>query len=132
VFIVMDNESVSVNGSRCLISYVNVVVLLIITIKDELFAAFVSLRIIVYLAILGVNIPCRIADSYRPSMLMLSESNLCVPMVPIHISSPRVFVNSSCRVLCLVVTISQVHGNSDECHQVYYNAVLNESIIVPG
>jgi hypothetical protein len=29
MFVIMDNKSVSVNGSMCLISYINVVVLLI-------------------------------------------------------------------------------------------------------
>jgi hypothetical protein len=47
VFSVVDNKSVSVNGSRFLISYMNVVVLLINkilnTIQNELHATFVSL-----------------------------------------------------------------------------------------
>jgi hypothetical protein len=43
---------------------VNVVVLLINTIKKELPATFVPLKIIVYLIILAVNLPCRIDDSY--------------------------------------------------------------------
>jgi hypothetical protein len=56
---------------------VNVVVLLINTIKNELSVTFVSLGIFVYLAILAVNLPYRFIDSYQPSILMLSESNLC-------------------------------------------------------
>jgi hypothetical protein len=45
VFHVMDNKSVSINGSRCLISYVNVVILLINknTIQNMLPVTFVSL-----------------------------------------------------------------------------------------
>jgi hypothetical protein len=62
-----------------LISYVNVVVLLIKilnTIKDELPVTFVSLGVFVYSVILGINLPCRFLDSYGSSMLSLSESNL--------------------------------------------------------
>jgi hypothetical protein len=55
---------------------VNVVVLLTNTIKNDLSVTFVPLRIIVYPAILVVNLLCRIADSYQPSMFILSESNL--------------------------------------------------------
>jgi hypothetical protein len=43
---------------------VNVGVLLINIIKDELPANLVPLRIIVYPAILEINLPCRFADSY--------------------------------------------------------------------
>jgi hypothetical protein len=49
----MDNNSFSVNGSRCLISYVNVVVLIIKiqnTIQNELVATFVSLGGFLYSA----------------------------------------------------------------------------------
>jgi ribosomal protein S8E len=56
---------------------VNVVVLLINIIKNKLSATFVSLGVIVYSAIIVVNLSWRFADSYRSSMLMLSESNLC-------------------------------------------------------
>jgi hypothetical protein len=55
----MDNKSVSVNRSRCLISYVNVVVLLIKilnTIRNELSATFVSLGVFVYSTILALNL----------------------------------------------------------------------------
>jgi hypothetical protein len=45
VFAEMDNKSVLVNGSRCSISYVNVVLIIKIqnTIQNESFATFVSL-----------------------------------------------------------------------------------------
>jgi hypothetical protein len=72
VFVVMDNKSISFNGSMCLISYINVVVLLIKTlntIQNELSATFVSLGVFVYFAILALNLPCRFVDSYGPSML---------------------------------------------------------------
>jgi hypothetical protein len=72
-------------------------------------------------------------------------SPICVVlMVPILISSPRVLVE--CSVFSR--TIGRVLVNSAECHQhdydvdrctsiveghqVYYNVVSNESIIVPG
>jgi hypothetical protein len=42
----------------------NVGVLLINTIKDELHMTLVTLGIIVYPAILDVNLPCRFTDSY--------------------------------------------------------------------
>jgi hypothetical protein len=61
VLVVMDNKSLSVNGSRCLISYVNVVILLIKilnTIQNELPATFVSLSVFMYCAILALNLPC--------------------------------------------------------------------------
>jgi hypothetical protein len=61
VFVVMDNKSVSVNGSGCLISYMNVVVLLIKIlniIPNELPMTFVSLDVFVYSAILGGNLSC--------------------------------------------------------------------------
>jgi hypothetical protein len=61
VFDEMDNKSISVNGSRCLISYVNVVVLIIkiqSTIQIELPATFVSLGGFVYSTILALNLPC--------------------------------------------------------------------------
>jgi hypothetical protein len=69
VFAEMDNKSISVNGSRCLISYVNVVVLIIKiqnTIQNELPVTFVSLGVFVYSTILALNLPCRFADSYGP------------------------------------------------------------------
>jgi hypothetical protein len=59
VFAIMDNKSFSVNRSRCLISYVNVVVLLIKilnTIRNELSATFVSLGVFVYSTILALNL----------------------------------------------------------------------------
>jgi hypothetical protein len=61
----MDHKSVSVNGSRCLISYVNVVVLIIKiqnTIQNELPVTFVSLSVFVDSAILALNLPCRFAE----------------------------------------------------------------------
>jgi hypothetical protein len=79
VFTVMDNKSVSVNGSTCLISYVNVVILLIKilnTIQNELLVTFVSLSVFMYCAILDFNLPCQFADLYGPSMLSLSKSKL--------------------------------------------------------
>jgi hypothetical protein len=79
VLVVMDNKSLSVNGSRCLISYVNVVILLIKilnTIQNELPVTFVSLSVFMYCAILALNLPCRFVDSYGPSMLSLSKSKL--------------------------------------------------------
>jgi hypothetical protein len=36
------------------------------TIKNELPATFVSLKVFVYSAILALNLPCRFADSYGP------------------------------------------------------------------
>jgi hypothetical protein len=66
VFAVMDSKSVSVNGSRCLIAYVNVVVLLIRilnTIQNKLSVTFLSLGVFMYFAILALNLPCRFADS---------------------------------------------------------------------
>jgi hypothetical protein len=78
VFTEMDNKSVSGNGSRCLISYVNVVVLIIKiqnTIQNELPTTFVSLKVFVYSAILALNLPCRFADSYGPPCsVYLSQS----------------------------------------------------------
>jgi hypothetical protein len=56
----MYNKSVSVNGFRCLISYVNVVVLIIKiqnTIQNELPTTFVSLEVFVYSAIQALNLP---------------------------------------------------------------------------
>jgi hypothetical protein len=38
---------------------------------------FVSLSVIVYPAIIAVNLSWQFADSYQPFMLMLSDSNLC-------------------------------------------------------
>jgi hypothetical protein len=76
VFDEMVNKSISVNESRCLISYANVVVLIIkiqSTIQIELPMAFVSLGGFVYSIILALNLPCRFADSYGSSMLCLSE-----------------------------------------------------------
>jgi hypothetical protein len=69
VFAEMYNKSVSVNRSRCLISYVNVVVLIIKiqnTIQNELLVTFVSLKVFVYSIILALNLPGRFADSYGP------------------------------------------------------------------
>jgi hypothetical protein len=66
VFVVMDSKSVSVNRSRCLISYVNVVVLLIKilnTIQNKLPATFVSLGVFMYYVILDLNLPCLFANS---------------------------------------------------------------------
>jgi hypothetical protein len=54
VFAEIDNKSVSVNGSRHLISYVNVVVLIIKiqnAIQNELPVTFVSVEVFVYSAI---------------------------------------------------------------------------------
>jgi hypothetical protein len=68
-------KSVWVNGSGCLISYVNVITLLNI-IQNELTVTFVSLRIFIYLSIQAVNVCCRFANSYGPSMLSLSNSKL--------------------------------------------------------
>jgi hypothetical protein len=61
VFVIMDNKSVSVNGSRFLISYMNVVVLqikILNSIQNELPATFVSLGVFVYPTILSVNLTC--------------------------------------------------------------------------
>jgi hypothetical protein len=61
VFAEMDNKSVSVNGSRCFVSNVNVVVLIIKiqnTIQNKLLVTFVSLKVFVYSAILALNLPC--------------------------------------------------------------------------
>jgi hypothetical protein len=68
-------------------------------------------------------------------------SQICVvPIVPILVSSPQVFVKWIFQVLCLVwnnwpitceFSVDRCTSIA-ECHQVYYNAVLNESIIVPG
>jgi hypothetical protein len=61
VFAEMDNKSVSVNGSMCLISYVNDVVLIIKiqnAIQNELSVNFVSLEVFMYSAILALNLPC--------------------------------------------------------------------------
>jgi hypothetical protein len=69
MFAEMYNKSVSINGSRCLISYVNIVVLIIKmqnTIQNELLAAFVSLEVFVYSTILALILPGRFADSYGP------------------------------------------------------------------
>jgi hypothetical protein len=78
VFTEMDNKSVSDNGSRCLISYVNIVVLIIKmqnTIQNKLLATFVSFGVFVYSAILALNLPCHFADSYGPPCLVyLSQS----------------------------------------------------------
>jgi hypothetical protein len=102
---------------------------------------FLTLRIIVYPAIIAINLPCRFAESYRPSMFILSKSNLHVPpcsfcpspiCVGLHVHSVRVLVKRSCRVRCLVGTIGRVTRISAECHQVYYNVLLIESIILPG
>jgi hypothetical protein len=79
VFAVMDNKSVSVNGSRCLILYMNVVVLLIKilnTIQNELLATFVSLGVFLHCTILALSLPCRFAESYGLSILSLSKSKL--------------------------------------------------------
>jgi hypothetical protein len=60
VFAVMNNKSVLVNGSRCLISYVNDVILLIKilnTIHNELPLTFVSLGVFMYSAFLALNLP---------------------------------------------------------------------------
>jgi hypothetical protein len=57
----MDNKSVSVNESKSLISYVNVVLLIIKiqnAIQNELSATFVSLEVFLYSAILALNLPC--------------------------------------------------------------------------
>jgi hypothetical protein len=73
VFAEMDNKSVSGNGSRCLISYVNVVVL-IIKIQNTI-QNFVSLKVFVYSAILALNLPCRFANSNGPPCsVYLSQS----------------------------------------------------------
>jgi hypothetical protein len=59
VFAEMCNKTVSVNGSECLISYVNVVVLIIKIqniIQNELSATFVSLEVFVYYVILALNL----------------------------------------------------------------------------
>jgi hypothetical protein len=53
----------------------NVVALLNI-IHNDLSVTFVSLRVFVYPSIQAVNVRCRFADSYGPSMLSLSESKL--------------------------------------------------------
>jgi hypothetical protein len=69
VFAEIDNKSVSVNGSRYLISYVNVVVLIIKiqnAIQNELPVTFVSLEVFVYSAILALNLPYQFVDSYGP------------------------------------------------------------------
>jgi hypothetical protein len=61
VFATMGNKSVLVNESRCLISYVNVVVLIIKiqnTIQNELPVTFISLKVFMYSAILALNSPC--------------------------------------------------------------------------
>jgi hypothetical protein len=66
VFVVMDSKSVSVNGFRCLISYVNIIVLLIKilnTIQNELPTTFVSLGVFMYSEIPAFNVPFRFADS---------------------------------------------------------------------
>jgi hypothetical protein len=76
VFAEMDNKSASVNGSRCLISYVNIVVLIIKiqnTIHNELPVTFVSLGVFVYSAILALNLPCRFTDSYGPPCSVYSS-----------------------------------------------------------
>jgi hypothetical protein len=73
VFAEMDNKSVSVNGSRCFVSNVNVVVLIIKiqnTIQNKLPVTFVSLKVFVYSAILALNLPCRFVDSYGPPCLV--------------------------------------------------------------
>jgi hypothetical protein len=70
----MVNKSISVNGARCLISYVNIVVSIMkiqSTIQIELPATFVSLGGFVYSTILALSLPWRFADSYGPSMLSL-------------------------------------------------------------
>jgi hypothetical protein len=59
VFAEMCNKTVSVNGFECLISYVNVVVLIIKIqniIQNELSATFVSLEVFVYYVILALNL----------------------------------------------------------------------------
>jgi hypothetical protein len=56
-------------------SYVNVVALQN-SIQNELTVTFVSLRIFVYPSIQAINVCCKFADSYGPSMLSLSESKL--------------------------------------------------------
>jgi hypothetical protein len=56
VFNVINNESVEVNGSKCLILLANIVVLLIHNIKNELPATFVSLGVIMYPSIIAVNL----------------------------------------------------------------------------
>jgi hypothetical protein len=69
VFAEMYNKSVSANGFMCLISYVNVVVLIIKiqnTIQNELLTTFVSLEVFVHSAILALILPDRFADSYGP------------------------------------------------------------------
>jgi hypothetical protein len=61
VFVVMDNKSVSINESRCLILYMNVAILLIKilnTIQNVLPATFVSLSVFMYCAIITLNLPC--------------------------------------------------------------------------
>jgi hypothetical protein len=61
VFAVMDNKSVSINESRCLILYMNVAILLIKilnTIQNVLPATFVSLSVFMYCAIITLNLPC--------------------------------------------------------------------------
>jgi hypothetical protein len=72
----------------------NIVTLLNI-IQNELTATFVSLGVFVYPSIQAVNVCCRFADSYRPSMLSLSESKLGS------------------------LECSRVTWNAAECHQVY-------------
>jgi uncharacterized membrane protein len=73
---------------------VNIIVLLINTIKYELPVTFVSLGIIVYLAILAINLPGRFVDSYRPYMLIVSESNLHGS----HVTNPCQYPSSDCQV----------------------------------
>jgi hypothetical protein len=77
VFVVMYLiiKSVWVNRFGCLISYVNVFALLNI-IQNELTVTFVSLGVFVYPSVQAINVRCRFADSYGPSMLSLSESKL--------------------------------------------------------
>jgi hypothetical protein len=55
---------------------VNVDVLLINNTKNELPMIFEPFGIIVYPAILAVNLPYQIANWYSSSMFILSESNL--------------------------------------------------------
>jgi hypothetical protein len=68
---------------------VNIVVLLINTIKDELSVTFVSLGIIVYPTIYLVDLLTHIGPPCS-----LSESNLCGT----YVTNPRQYPSSDCRV----------------------------------
>jgi hypothetical protein len=90
VFAKMDNKSVLVNGSMCLILYVNVVVLIIKiqnTIQNKLPATFVSFEVFGYSTILTLNLPCRSVDLPTHMALNLPQFDFILEVESLGIES---------------------------------------------